>query len=226
MAVAGVYAADGLRPHVRGDLEITGGPGASVVLDGLILEGDLVIGPGALGSLTLAHMTVTGAVVVDAANAALEVRVMRSLLASVVLGARAPRVSVLDSALDAGGGVALSGGAAHASLEGTTVRGDVAVRSLDASSCILDGTVVAEHRQIGCLRFSYAGPGSRTPRRYRCVPADGPVPVYLSTDAASPAYLGLAGSCSPVISTGGEGESEMGVHHHLKRPLRVRAADA
>jgi hypothetical protein len=48
--------------------------------------------------------------------------------------------------------------------------------------------------------------------------------VYLSTDAASPGYLGLAGSCSPLIATGGEGESEMGVHHHLKRPLRIRAA--
>jgi hypothetical protein len=222
--VAGVYAADGLRPHLKGDLSVTGGPGSSVMLDGLVLEGNLVVEPGALGSLTLAHVTVTGAVLVDEANAALEVRVLRSVLARLDLGARAPRVSVSDSVIDAGDAVALGGGAAHASLEGATVRGDVAVRSLDASSCIVDGTVTAEHRQVGCLRFSYAGPGSRTPHRYRCAPSDGPAPVYLSTDAASPAYLGLAGSCSPLISTGGEGESEMGVHHHLKRPLRARAA--
>ena len=222
--VAGVYAADGLRPHVQGTLTVRGGPGASVVLDGLIVEGDLVIGPGTLGSLTLAHMTVTGEVRVDDANSALQVRVFRSALAGVRLGARAPVVTVADSVLDAGAGTALSGAAAHASLEGSTVRGDVAVRSLDASSCILDGTVTAEHRQIGCLRFSYAGPGSQTPRRYRCVPSGGPAPVYLSTDPAAPAYLGLAASCSPLIAAGGEGESEMGVHHHLKRPLRAGAA--
>jgi hypothetical protein len=220
--VAGVYAADGLRPHVLGTLTISGGAGASVVLDGLILEGDLVVEPGALGSLTLAHMTITGRVLVADADAALQVRVLRSVLGGVDLGARAPLITVADSVLDAS--PALRGPAAHASFEGTTVRGDVEVRSLDASSCILDGRVSVEHRQIGCLRFSYAGPGSRTPRRYRCVPPGGPAPVYLSTDAASPGYLGLAGSCSPLIATGGEGESEMGVHHHLKRPLRIRAA--
>jgi hypothetical protein len=219
--VAGVYAADGLRPHIQGTLTISGGAGASVVLDGLILEGDLVVGPGALGSLTLAHMTVAGTVRVDD-DSGPQLRVLRSVLGAVDLGARAPLVTVTDSVLDAGD--ALVGRSAHASLEGTTVRGAVAVRSLDASSCILDGLVAVEHRQIGCLRFSYAGPGSRTPRRYRCVPADGPAPVYLSTDAASPGYLGLAGSCSPLIAAGGEGESEMGVHHHLKRPLRIRAA--
>ena len=169
-------------------------------------------------------MTVTGTVTVDGANAALQVRVLRSVLGGLDLGPRAPIVTVTDSVLDADGAAALRGASAHASLEGTTVRGAIAVRSLDASSCILDGTVTAEHRQTGCLRFSYAGSGSRTPRRYRCVPPDGPVPVYLATDAASPAYLGLAGSCSPLIATGGEGESEMGVHHHLKRPLRARAA--
>jgi hypothetical protein len=221
--VAGVYATDGLRPHIVGTLTISGGAGASVVLDGLILEGNLVVGPGALGSLTLAHMTVTGTVRVADANGALQVRVLRSLLTDVDLGARAPLVSVADSVLN-DDDVALRGTAAHASLEGTTVRGAVRVRSLDASSCILDGQVTAEHRQIGCVRFSYAGPGSRTPRRYRCVPDGGPAPVYLSTDFASPGYLGLAGTCSPLIATGGEGESEMGVHHHLKRPLRIRAA--
>jgi hypothetical protein len=220
--VPGVYAADGLRPHIQGDLTISGGGGASVVLDGLILEGDLVVGPGELGSLTLAHMTVTGTVRVDDDNGGLQVRVLRSVLGGVDLGANAPLVTVSDSIIDAGN--AVLGEFAHASLEGSTVRGAITVRSLDASSCILDGLVSVEHRQVGCLRFCYAGPGSRTPRRYRCVPADGPAPVYLSTDAASPGYLGLAGSCSPLIATGGEGESEMGVHHHLKRPLRIRAA--
>ena len=121
------------------------------------------------------------------------------------------------------------GAGAHASLEGSTVRGAVAVRTLDASSCVLDGAITVEHRQVGCVRFSYVAPGSRTPRRHRCVPADRaattPTPVYVSADPASPAYPALDASCSPLIAEGGEDESEMGVHHHLRRPLRLRAAE-
>ena len=41
--VAGRYVPDGLRPHVQGTLTVTGGPGSSVVLDGLMLEGDVVV---------------------------------------------------------------------------------------------------------------------------------------------------------------------------------------
>jgi hypothetical protein len=117
----------------------------------------------------------------------------------------------------------------HAGLEGCTVRGRLDVRSLDASSCLLDAEVRVAHRQTGCVRFSYVAPGSRTPRRYRCVPADPasstPRPVYVSTDPASPAYLVLASSCAQAIRSGGERESEMGVHHHVFRPLRIRAAE-
>jgi hypothetical protein len=238
--VPGRYVPDGLRPHVRGTLTVTGEPGSSVVLDGLLLEGDVVIGPGDLGSLTVAQCTVTGTIRADAgaggANASLQVRLVRSLASAVAVTGTVPMVIVTDSVLDTvtaepppAGNVVLAGAGVHASLEGSTVRGNVAVRTLDASSCVLDGTVTAQHRQVGCLRFSYAGPGSRTPRRHRCVPATlaetTPTPVYVSTDPASPAYPALDASCSPLIAAGGESESEMGVHHHLRRPLRVSAAE-
>jgi hypothetical protein len=237
--VPGRYVPDGLRPHVQGTLTVTGGPGSSVVLDGLLLEGDVVVGPGDLGSLTVAQCTVTGTVRAEAgaggANGSLQVRLVRSIVGAVALAGTVPMVVVTDSVLDAvtvdpppPGDLVLAGAGAHASLEGATVRGDVAVRTLDASSCVLDGTVTSEHRQVGCVRFSYVGPGSRTPRRHRCVPATlaqtTPTPVYVSTDPAAPAYPALDAACSPLIAAGGEGESEMGVHHHLRRPLRVGAA--
>jgi hypothetical protein len=238
--LAGRYVPDGLRPHVQGTLTVTGGPGSSVVLDGLVLEGDVVVAPGDLGSLTVAQTTVTGTIraEVDAgsANASLQVRVIRSAVGGIAVADTIPMVVVSDSVLDTvtvapppTGDLVLTGAGAHASLEGSTVRGAVAVRTLDASSCVLDGTVMVEHRQVGCVRFSYVGPGSRTPRRHRCVPADraatNPTPVYVSADPASPAYPALDASCSPLIAEGGEDESEMGVHHHLRRPLRLRAAE-
>ena len=236
----GQYVPDGLRPHLQGTLTVTGGPGSSVILDGLLIEGDVVVGTGDLGSLTVAQSTVTGTVRAEAvagtANASLQVRVIRSELGGVAVADTVPIVAIADSVLDTvtvdpppAGDLVLTGAGAHASLEGSTVRGAVAVRTLDASSCLLDGTVTVEHRQVGCVRFSYVGPGSRTPRRHRCVPADGtaatPTPVYVSADPASPAYPALDASCSPLIAEGGEGEAEMGVHHHLRRPLRMRAAE-
>lgn len=230
----GVYVPDGVRPHVRGSITVSGEAGASVVIDGLVVEGDLIVDPGDLGSLTLAHCTIAGELRVrgepEALNAGLEVRIVRSVLERIRLDESVPSLAVSDSILDppAGGDPALAGESAHAALEGSTVRGAIAVRTVDASSCILDGIATVQHRQTGCIRFSYVGPGSRTPRRHRCAPPeqdDGSVvPVYASTDPASPAYLALAASCSPLIATGGEGEAEMGVHHHLKRPLRIRAA--
>ncbi|MGB9373822.1 MAG: phage tail protein [Jiangellales bacterium] len=235
-AVPGRYAPDGLRPHVGGSLRVTGAPGASVVVDGLLVQGDLVVSAGDLGSLTLAHCTVTGRVLVESdaagASSTLTLRLARCVVAGIDTGTAGAAVTVVESILDPqglpAGTPALVAATAHASLEGCTVRGGVRVRSLEATSSLLDGPVDVAHRQVGCVRFSYVAPGSRTPRRYRCVPVDAgaatPRPVYVSTDPASPAYLVLASTCSPAITTGGERESEMGVHHHLYRPLRVRAA--
>jgi hypothetical protein len=164
---------------------------------------------------------------------------MRSVVGQVELGNNIPLFTASDSIIDnpASEGpppagelppMAIEARSTHAALEGTTVRGTVLVRTLDASSCILDGSVEVQHRQTGCVRFSYVRPGSRTPRRHRCAPPPGDdgsvVPTYVSTEEASPAYLALAPTCSPLIATGGEGDAEMGVHHHLKRPLRIRAA--
>jgi hypothetical protein len=57
------------------------------------------------------------------------------------------------------------------SLERCTVWGPVRARQIDlASDCIFNDTVLADRRQAGCLRFSYAPPGSSLPRRFQCQP--------------------------------------------------------
>ena len=235
-AQPGVYAPDGLRPHVIGTLTVTGGPGSSVVLDGILLEGDLVVAPGDLGALTVAQSTVTGRIVVGTGpggtNGDLHVAVVRSVLGGIDLQAPVPTAAFSDTVADGAGAATpvIAGTTVHASFEGCTVLGAVAVGSLDASSCVFTDAVVAEHRQVGCLRYSCTGTGSQTPRRFRCVPADAngtPVPpVFASRDPGSPVYPALAPTCPEPIRLGGEGRSEMGVHHHLNRPLRLAAAAA
>lgn len=233
--VPGSYAPEGLRPVLEGDLVVSGDPGSAIVVDGLVVTGDVVVQPGDLGWLTLSQCTVGGRVRVlgagDDGNENCQVACVRSQVTGLDLAPTVPEVSVEDSVVATPGPVsasAVAGESAHLRVLGSTLRGNVDVRTLDASSAVLDGTVTVEHRQVGCVRYSFVGPGSRVPRRFRCVPetdgADSSVPVYVSAEPGSPSYLGLADGCPASIAAGGEGESEMGVHHHLRRPLRLGAA--
>jgi len=245
----GAYGPQGLRPHVRGTVTVTGDGGSSVVLDGLVIEGDVEVGEGALGSLTVSQCTVAGAVRVGVAadgavgvpsNRGLRARLLRSVCGPVLFGRAAASLEVGDSAVDgyvltargaAGAPVALAGEGLGVYAWSSTLRGAVRVRTLEASSAVLDGPVEVENRQVGCVRYSFVRAGSRAPRRYRCVPdPDAPrrearraQPVYAATDPGSPHYLALGRTCPAEIVTGGEGGAEMGVHHHLKRPVRVAA---
>ena len=85
--------------------------------------------------------------------------------------------------------------------------------------------VGAERRQDGCVRFSYVPPGSRTPRRYRCVPAAAAdalrvQPQFTSERYGVPGYGQLSDRCAVEIRTGADDESEMGVFHDLFNPQR------
>ena len=98
------------------------------------------------------------------------------------------------------------------------------------------GTTQVARRQIGCVRFSYVNPGSRTPRRYQCQPdlaeqiMKSPQdkererqrvrPVFNSTRYGRPDYGQLAHTCAAEIKRGAEDESEMGVFHDLYQPQR------
>lgn len=123
-------------------------------------------------------------------------------------------------------------------LHECTVIGGVHAQQLDASACLFlaalaagdlrRAPVWARRRQVGCVRFSYLPPGSRTGKRYRCQPNpdDSPGvqlatrPQFTSLRFGDPAYTQLLSSTPVAIRRGADDESEMGVTHLLFTPQR------
>ena len=120
----------------------------------------------------------------------------------------------------------------HLTLEACTVLGKVHAQRLDVSDSLLlaartgaadpwPAPVWAERRQVGCIRFSFVPPGSRTPRRFHCAGAD-PAhrPFHTSLRYGDPGYMQLRRSTHAAIRTGASDESEMGATHELYQPQR------
>jgi hypothetical protein len=136
------------------------------------------------------------------------------------------------------------------SLVRSTVIGRVEVHAIRlAENSILLGDVTVGRRQLGCMRFCYVPPGSRTPRQYRCHPdhvwqiveqriergelsaADREReresealrvrPQFNSLLYGDPTYCQLALNCAPQITAGADDESEIGVWHDLYQPQRT-----
>jgi hypothetical protein len=143
------------------------------------------------------------------------------------------------------------GGTAFSALrvERCTVIGTVHVHAITlGQDSIFLGALVAARRQLGCLRFCYLSPCSRTPQRFNCQP-DLVREAAVNTDPAAaaaaaaretlrvrpalsshrygnPAYGRLANGCAVEISRGASDESEMGVFHDLfesQRAANLRA---
>lgn len=167
------------------------------------------------------------------------------------------RICVQDSILDAGdpGREVLGAPAcvvAHAttSFQRSTVIGQVQAHAVElAEDSIFYGLMTVARRQIGCLRFCYVAPASRTPKRYRCQPdlVKAPIqeeyrsgmiteaernkkeqqeihrirPRLNSLEYGQAAYCQLADDCAEEIKRGAEDESEMGVFHNLYQPQRM-----
>lgn len=187
---------DDLRPHIVGDVEVVGtAPAASttpgtLVVDGLMIEGEVTVLDGHLGSLRLAHTTVglhdpdapVGVSVADGAegNPELRVHLDHSLSGPLEAPQTIRGVRLSDSVLEApsengGRGPVLAGGDGDpgpaAVIERCTLLGVVHVRELTlGSESLFTEPVEAERLQVGCVRFSYVPDHSRTPRRYRCQP--------------------------------------------------------
>jgi hypothetical protein len=164
------------------------------------------------------------------------------------------RIRISDSVVDATGTDCDSPqcealGAAGSRLAFATVRivrstiiGRVMTHAVElGENSLFLGRMTVARRQIGCLRFSYVLPGSRTPRRYNCQPdlavaalglAKPPPedevdrerrrvrPRFESLRYGRPDYCRLAADCPEEIGGGADDESEMGVFHHLQNPRR------
>jgi hypothetical protein len=137
----------------------------------------------------------------------------------------------VTSAADRETGDGLTAGG-HLTLDACTVLGKVHARRLDVSNSLLlaalgDGgdpwpaPVWAERRQVGCVRFSFVPPGSRTPRTFACagaLPAERP--FHASLRFGDPGYMQLRRSTNDAIRLGADDEGEMGVTHELYAPQR------
>ena len=123
------------------------------------------------------------------------------------------------------------------------------MRSSSPRTASSPAIVNACRRQIGCMRFCYVPPGSRTPRRYHCQPdlVERAVADLFAKSAITPAerdelieserlrveprvqqhalrraaYCQLAATCAVEIARGADDESEMGVFHDLFQPQRA-----
>ena len=186
-------------------------------------------------SVTLDHCIVGPVVAVDGAEVAANDSVIDACARDeVAFCGRAPAgggLLAVSTAADRQTGDGLVAGG-HLTLEACTVLGKVHARQLDVSDSLLlaalaeggdawPAPVWAERRQVGCVRFSFVPPGSRTPRRFHCAggrPADRP--FHTSLRYGDPGYMQLRRSTVDAIRTGASDESEMGATHELYGPQR------
>jgi len=186
--------AEGLRPNLSGNISVVGessGDTGRLLINGLLIEGELTVKAGDLGGLTLTHTTLVpseGGLVVNSSevsaaqrNANLSLAIDRCICGPLRVPVTAKSMHVIDSILDANAppgtqayaivGPSEAEYGAPITLERSTVFDDVRVREITlASEVIFMGRIEAERLQAGCVRYSYIPPGSHVPRRFRCQP--------------------------------------------------------
>src|SRR5829696_8149789 len=238
----GRLVADGRRPHLRGTIEVVGtpgddpdDPGGVLAVDGLLVEGDVRVLAGDLGALRLAHCTIAppgGSLAVAAEespgkdNRRLDAELERSVCGGVAVSKLGHGLRVAESIVDGAIGGEPDSAAPDAEIARSTVLGATTVRSIEASESIFFGTVIAERRQRGCVRYCYLPFDSLAPRRFRCRPvdeaaADVVAPAFASARHGDPDYCQLARQCPREIARGGENEGELGAWSFLEQPRRV-----
>lgn len=178
--VPGRFEPDERRPHLQGNLKVKGSAadGAAageLVLDGLLIEGNLTVRDGNLRGLRIAHTTLVpanGGLHVEAGNEHLTIDLIRSICGPVKVEAAASKLNVEESIIGNAGGKMKAIEATETSLEiqKSTVFGDIKAFSVEAGNCIFNGKVVITRRQMGCIRFSFVPDASTTPRSFRCQP--------------------------------------------------------
>lgn len=170
---------DELRPHLSGDLEVTGTAdvnsltGGQLALDGLLVEGKLSVLEGNLGSLKVSHCTLVPrqhGLEVDSQNERLKIELTRTICGPVRVDAAASKLLVDECIVDNGEGEAIFAPGTPVEIRKSTVFGSIETREIEAGNCIFTGKVKVERCQIGCMRFSYVSRDSNTPRRFRCQP--------------------------------------------------------
>jgi hypothetical protein len=242
-------AANGSRPllSTTADVVLDLGADAAVEIDGLVIRGGAVRLDAAADSGTrtvrLRHCTLVPSpapsVVVSHPFAVLDVA---TSITGPLHASDGAMVEIRDCIVDATAhtGIACRGPAGdlapggEVAIENSTVIGKIHATQLSVSNSLLvaalassgetwKAPVWADRRQIGCMRFSWIPPRSRTPRRYQCQPPeDAPDvrPHFASLRFGDPSYCQLRMATPEAIRRGASDESEMGVLHGLYQPQR------
>ena len=250
-----VGAMDGWRIH-GGREDAPGSPGSSVLLEGLTIAGRGVLVESYAGALAIRHCTLVPGWGADAEgrrggedgpslafeNCSGPVSVSNSITGPIFVRAdeqiEAPlMLEVEDTIIDAG-----EGGDAFRSVDGvpytdlrirrSTVLGGVTTHALTiAENTVFDETLDVARRQAGCARFCFIPPGSRTPRRFSCIPRPDEqppmAPVFVSRSYGESGYGQLAPGGHPDLQSGADDHGELGAYHDLFWPIReanLRAA--
>lgn len=211
-------------------LAVAGAPGSRFTLDGLLVAGRSVRCEGPLAELTVRHCTLVPGWTLGAnceplrptepslelTDTRARVTIERSILGSIQIsqdevGTDPIPILISDSLLDATSPEREAVGApswqiAHAVLtvRRSTVFGEIQVHAIElAENSIFVGRISVARRQLGCMRFCYVTPGSRTPRRYRCQPdlAEEAVREELPSVAVRP-------SATATLHVGGEDDPD------------------
>jgi hypothetical protein len=262
-------------------LTVTGAAGSCFVLDGILQAGRGMRVAGELARLLIRHSTLVPGWSLQPdcqphrpAEPSLEldevdthVTIEHSIVGSIQVWhdevLRDPgRIDISDSIVDAtsAGREAIGGPGrqfAHAVLDirRSTVIGQIQTHAIVmGENSIFHGIVRVARRQLGCVRFCWVQPGSRTPRRYNCQPdlacsavdeqyAGGQLselernlartreelrvqPEFVSVRYGTPAYCRLALTCAEEIRRGADDDAEMGVFHDTFQPQRLATAQS
>ncbi|HVF11240.1 MAG TPA: hypothetical protein VNA16_10575, partial [Abditibacteriaceae bacterium] len=257
-------------------LAVNGQDGGCFTLDGLLITGRGVHLEGALDRVEIRHCTLVPGWELDRDcepcrptepsleiyNTSARIDIEHSILGSIQVSKNevesAPvAIRLSDSILDATSNHREALGApgqriAHAllTIARSTVFGRIETHAIElAENTIFNGRVHVARRQVGCMRFCYVPPESRTPRRYHCQPdlVDKPIldksaaglltdeektralanerrrvrPQFNSVRYGKPDYAQLAATCAEEIKRGADDESEMGVFHDEFEPQRA-----
>lgn len=233
------------RPHLLGDISVAGtAPAASdtageLILNGLLIEGNVKVLTGNLGTLRLSHCTIVpgvGKLTVNGVNDEPVIRVERSICGMIDLPDSVAQLFVQDSIVDGAGYKAIVANGSRAELQASTFFGDVEAKMLEAGNSIFMDKLTAKLRQAGCVRFCFLRDDSVTPRRYRCQPdlalqdvedaaAQQSIrarikPSFTSRDYGQPGYAQLKLTVPAEITSGADDGAEMGVFYFLKQPQR------
>lgn len=238
------FNAEGVRPHLMGDLTVIGtapatsNNGGSLKLNGLLLEGNISVLAGNLETFEVGHCSILPGNTLSVANQTgiFELQLLKSICGAITIASEDAILTLKASIIDAKNADAIAAFRTHLCIEESTIWGNVNGQQLDASNTLFNDLVTISRRQHGCVRFSYVTLDSITPKRYRCQPelalqqasaAETPYliqktqPTYNSTAFGHHAYAQLH-TCTPeAITRGADNETEMGVFNFLQQAQRI-----